>query len=149
MNGIFASLMVASGVVGGSPELAWHDDYAVALREARAADRPLLIVLERRERATRSVGTASYRGELTQQELLANYELCHIDVSTDYGKTIAAAFNATEFPYTAITDRNVKLLIYRKAGRLSTDEWNATLAAYRNGEQPPAEPQPRTRICFT
>jgi hypothetical protein len=149
MNGIFASLMMAAAVSGAAPEQTWHDDYAVALREARAAQRPLLIVLEHPEQTSQRVGPANYRAASSDRDLLANYELCRIDVSTEYGKSIAAVFKATEFPYTAITDRPVKLLIYRRSGRLSGEEWTATLAAYRFGEVAPPEPQPRPRICFT
>jgi hypothetical protein len=149
MNGIFASLMVVTGVVGASPEQTWHDDYAVALREARAARRPILIVLQRPDRANRPVDPANFRAEAAESELLAHFELCRIDVTTEYGKSIAEAFKATEFPYTAITDKSVKLLIFRKAGRLAGDEWTATLATYRYGELTPPEPQPRPRICFT
>lgn len=148
MNGIFASLVVATGLVSATPEMIWHDDYAIALRDARVARRPLLIVLESPEDVDQRVEQVHFRPDPTQSELLEHYELCRIDVTTEYGKTIAAAFKATEFPHTAITDKAIKVLIFQKTGRFTTQQWVATLAAHSQGVAPAVEP-PRRRICFT
>ena len=80
----------------------------------------------------------------TQAALLAPYELCRVDVTTEYGKRVAAAFKVSEFPYTAIIDRTASVILYRKTGRFDTAQWASTLIHYQNGDHPR-----QARICFT
>jgi hypothetical protein len=71
-----------------------------------------------------------------QAALLGSYELCHVDVSTEYGKRVAQAFKATQFPHTAIIDRTGAVVLYKKPGAIAESEWSATLAKYQTGERP-------------
>jgi hypothetical protein len=75
-------------------------------------------------------------GEGSQQtELLKSYELCHVDVSTEYGQKVADAFKAKSFPYVAVIDKTASVIIYQKAGQPGTEEWNRMLAAHKSGER--------------
>ncbi len=110
----------------------WQDDYGVALDAARLAKKPLLIVLE----MPSDRGSDSAEGDLVGSALLKPYELCSVDVSTPVGKRVAEAFSAKEFPYTVITDRDGKNVIYRKAGHQTELDWNSLLMTYRDGKKP-------------
>ncbi|MEX2188241.1 MAG: hypothetical protein WD875_15650 [Pirellulales bacterium] len=146
MNGLFAALALATGVLaqGATPE--WKASYAEAYHAGRNGRRPVLVVIDKPAEAAYRVDQASFaRGEVNADEraLLANYELCHVDASTEYGQKIAKSFGATQFPYVAITDRRVDVLLVERTGRMSQDQWMATLAKYSTGER--AEPV----VCFT
>lgn len=146
MNGLFAALALATGVLaqGATPE--WKSSYAEAYRAGKNARRPVLVVIDKPAEAAYRVDQASFaRDEMSDREsaLLANYELCHIDASTEYGQKIAKSFGATQFPYVAITDRRVEILLVQHTGRMSQEQWMATLAAHRTGQR--AEPA----VCFT
>ncbi len=67
--------------------------------------------------------------------MLGNYELCHVDVSTEYGQQVAKAFGATQFPHTAIIDRTGAVVLFKKPGQIAETEWTAALTRYQSGEQ--------------
>lgn len=147
MNGLFAAVAVATSVLaqGAAPE--WKSSYAEAYHAGKNARRPVLVVIDKPAEAAYRIDQASFtRGEVAADEraLLANYELCHIDAGTEYGQKIAKRFGATQFPYVAITDRGVDVLLVEHTGRMSQDQWMATLAKYRTGQRA-AEPA----VCFT
>lgn len=145
MSGL-ASLVIASGFLAAAPGgNHWHHDYGAALEAAKEAERPLLVVLEVPTDPARRVAPAHFTLDPTQTALLANYELCRIDVRTGYGKRVAQAFRASEVPHTAIIDRTGSYVLYRNDGRISTDDWVATLVSHRTGKR--VRPQPQ--ICFT
>jgi hypothetical protein len=161
MNGFLASLAVAASMLGQAAEKQpsskpqWEGDYGRALQVARESGRPLLIVLDKPADPGRRVEQVRFAPDDAQQDQLRGYTLCHVDVSTPYGEKIAKAFKATEFPYTAITDRTVSVLIYENSGRFTADDWAATLASHRRGLRSGESDPPQTttarqgRICFT
>jgi hypothetical protein len=153
MNGFFSAVAMLSGLVAqSSDQPVWRGNYLEALREAQRAGVPLVIVLDRPGVPGERLEQVSLRSSRTAPELLKAYRLCHVDVSTDYGRRVAAAFKADRFPYTAITDREGKWIVFEKTGGFTGDEWTATLAAYRRGERPEAPPavsSGRPRLCFT
>jgi hypothetical protein len=115
----------------------WHEDYTSALSAARADRKPLLVVMHNPQRPQQQLEQASHvTGEATT--LLENYHVCRIDVSTENGKRVASVFRATSFPYTVITDREAKKIIYRKGGAFTDSQWTETLADYRRGSKPVA-----------
>jgi hypothetical protein len=146
MNGLFAAVAVASGVLAQGEAPQWKTSYAEAYHAGKNARRPVLVVIDKPAEAAYRIEQASLaRGEVGPDEraLLAGYELCHIDAGTEYGRKIATSFGATQFPYVAITDRKVEVLLAEHTGRMSQDQWLATLAKHRTGER--AEPV----VCFT
>ncbi|MGL4514955.1 MAG: hypothetical protein ACRCT8_17860 [Lacipirellulaceae bacterium] len=116
----------------GSPAIAWQADYGQALEETREESRPLLVVLdnpsnedERLDPALVSATSGAFP--------LDSYELCRVDVSTEYGKSVADVFHVTEFPHVAIIDKTGSVILRRVAGNLSADQWKATLARHETG----------------
>ena len=110
----------------------WHADYGKALAATRTDDRPLLIVLDAPKTAAgkQQLDTA---GE--QAKLLAAYQLCHVDISTEYGKRVAKVFNAKQFPFTAIIDKTGSIVLHKKQGALTDAQWSKTLTTYKSGER--------------
>ena len=145
-----AVLLIGVGAVpapAGGQE--WLSDYGVALREARIEQMPLLVVLHDPSDETHRVKQVKQTNG-TLAGLLKSYKLCRVDVTTAYGHSVAKAFKATSFPHTVVIDRSGSRQIFKKSGRLSTSEWTATLAAYKNGAIRYAAPvRHQPAVCFT
>ena len=90
------------------------------------------------------------RMNLRLLELLRPYNLCHVDVSTDYGKKVAEAFKAEDFPYTAIIDKTGSVIIFAKAGKMANEEWQGVLKKFREGDRASAitTSRPTERTSF-
>ena len=80
-----ALLAASSAVTPAKTE--WQADYGKALATTRSENRPLLIVLDAPETA---VSADMLAAEGPNADLLKSYELCHVDVTTEYGKKVAA-----------------------------------------------------------
>jgi hypothetical protein len=146
MNGMIAALAVATGMLSQAPAPAWKSTYAEAYHAGKAARRPVLVVIDKPGDAAYRIDQVSLvRTDIGADEaaLLASYELCHIDAGTPYGQDVAKRFGATQFPYVAITDKRVEFLLTQHTGRMSQQQWLATLAKYRTGEEPAPV------VCFT
>jgi hypothetical protein len=100
---IALSSLTASAVSTGADAVQWQADYGEALAATRQDDRPLLVVLDVPDDPKSAVETEQFEIEGEQGKLLESYQLCHVDVSTKYGKKVAEAFRAKQFPFTAIT----------------------------------------------
>jgi hypothetical protein len=115
----------------------WKASYAAAYQAGRETRRPVLVVIDKPAEPAYRVESVSGRFDAPTERdaaLLAGYEMCHIDASTDYGQKVAESFGVKQFPYVAITDRRVEVLLFEKAGHMSQAEWAATLAKHRSGE---------------
>lgn len=123
---VFSAAAVSAGSVK------WQSDYGKALEASRAEARPLLVVLDKPSDQAEPEQLAA-EGE--QEELLGAYECCHVDVSTEYGEKVADAFKAKEFPFAAIIDKTGSVVLTKKAGKVSDEEWQSTLATYKHGER--------------
>lgn len=132
----------------------WYSDYGVALQQARAAGKPLLIVLDSPAESAAQLPQVS-DADAQHRALLAQYVLCRVDVSTKYGQAVAAAFQATRFPHTAIIDRSGRYKIFKYTGQLSAQQWQATLTHYRTGQAPGtsavsySQPAAQPYVCRT
>jgi hypothetical protein len=145
MNLVLVSLLATLAAPGQD----WMTDYGQALEAARAARKPLLIVLDNSTPAEENAKPVAHRGVTP---LLASYVLCRIDVSTPYGEKVAAAFHAQSFPQTAVIDNRGSVILARRQGTMTEADWTALLTTYETGRRrtisPPAMmsmPQP----CFT
>ena len=129
---ILAGALVISMSLGVSPaEVDWGSHYGNALREARQGNRPMIIVLEHSEA---SLANARQLRAKTNQTLLNQFVLCRVDVSTEYGEQVAAAFHVNKFPYTVVTDKQAQRVVYRRVGKISSRDWVATLTRIRDGQ---------------
>ena len=129
---LFASLLLiaASSFAqsdGSEAEVEWSVDYAKAFAAAKTSKKPLLVVIEDSTKGADKFEEEKLATDETQVELLNEFELCRIDVSSKTGKKVAQAFGATELPYTAITDRTNSIVVYRRAGKMSRNEWISAL----------------------
>jgi hypothetical protein len=132
--------MIAVGVLAGSPQpVEWQADYGKALAATRAGDQPLLVVLDEPKSADARVEPALLREEAAVGQdsgLLRRYHLCHVDVSTRYGKKVARAFKARRFPHVAIIDKSGSVVIFAKSGKMAKNEWNEALRSHQDGTRP-------------
>ncbi|HYO23731.1 MAG TPA: hypothetical protein VEQ85_02165 [Lacipirellulaceae bacterium] len=131
-----AAAVVASSFAVMPEQANWQADYGKALAATRSDQRPLLVVLDIPSNPQASLSGELLAAQGEQAKLLEAYELCHVDVSTAYGKQVAEAFKATQFPHTAIIDRTGAVVLFKKPGQIGATEWNATLAKYQSGVQP-------------
>jgi hypothetical protein len=153
MNGILAAWTVAAGLVGQTPDAPqWHTDYGVALAATKRAERPLLVVIDEPNRPDHRIEQVSARLERAQAELLAAYELCHIDATTQYGRQVAESFKVREYPHTAIIDRTGSVILHQQSGQFTAQRWAATLATFKSGvyhaERTATATRSRGRACF-
>lgn len=125
--------VMTAGVATDAVE--WQSDYGKALEASRADSRPLLIVLDNPSDPQAAAAEDQLAAEGEQEELLGAYECCHVDVTTEYGKKVADAFKAEEFPFAAIIDKTGSVVLHKAAGKVSNEEWHATLATYKTGER--------------
>ena len=66
---------------------------------------------------------------------MKRYRLCHVDVTTKYGKKVAGAFKAKRFPHVAIIDRSGSVVIYKKSGQIEATEWTTALKDHQEGNR--------------
>lgn len=128
--------IAASTLAVTSAKVQWQADYGKALAATRNDQRPLLVVLDNPADEKAAFDGKLLAAEGEQAELLKSYRLCRVDVSTEYGKKVAQAFGATQFPHTAIIDKTGSTVLFKKPGQIAGDEWQATLAKYEKGIQP-------------
>jgi hypothetical protein len=128
--------VIAFSTAGVSADaVQWQSDYGKALEASRNGARPLLIVLDNPSDPQAAAEEDQLAAEGEQQELLSAYECCHVDVTTEYGRRVADAFNAQEFPFAAIIDKTGSVVLCKKTGKVSDEEWQQTLAEYKSGER--------------
>jgi hypothetical protein len=139
MSSFLATAVLALAVVTAPPESPqWETSYGKALESTRSEGQPLLVVLDKPGSAdARLAPELMSPGEqgAKQLELLRSYELCHVDVSTEYGQKVADAFKAKTFPHVAVIDKTGSVIIYSKSGQTSSDEWARILSAYKSGDR--------------
>ena len=136
---LLIALVAGVLIVPAQPSLissGWTNDYDAAVEAARAAGLPLLIVLEDEGRASNPLFSLTSPKVL---RVLSRYRLCRLDVKSELGQRIATGYNATQFPYTLITDARCERIVFRGAGSFSQGSWERTLANY-------AGPNPKTHI---
>lgn len=131
---LITTLALSSAVAATKP-VEWQADYGKALAATRADDRPLLVVLDVPNDAKKAVEKDQVKTDGDQANLLAKYQLCRIDASTEYGQRVAKVFKANKFPFTAIIDKTGSVVLTKKQGQLTDAEWNETLTNYKSGER--------------
>lgn len=140
MVSYLATAMMAIGLLASTPDSTeWKSDYGDALAETRAEDnQPLLVVLDEPQAKETSIEPALQEAsdvEVADGKLLKHYRLCRIDASTKYGQKVAGAFKAKRFPHVAIIDKSGKVVLFKKAGRITTTELTTALEKHQDGER--------------
>jgi hypothetical protein len=129
------AVLSASSLAMTPGKATWQADYGKALQATRSDQRPLLVVLDNPADPAASVEPQLLDAQGDQAELLKPYRLCRVDVTTDYGKKVAASFGAKQFPHTTIIDKTGKVVLFKQAGKIADDQWRNTLAKFEKGEQ--------------
>jgi hypothetical protein len=114
-------------------QLKWHDNYGAALNATRKDGRPLLIVLEDTKNKETAIDQSLLADEGEQAELLAKYNLCRVDASTQYGQKVAKVFRATTFPMTAIIDKAGAVILDKQTGKVEGSRFRTRLAEHQTG----------------
>jgi len=127
--------VAASSFAVTPAKVKWQADYGKALAATRSDQRPLLVVLDNPADAKTTFDAKLLSPEGASSKLLKSYRLCRVDVSTEYGKKVAQAFGASQFPHTAIIDKTGATVLFKKPGQIAGDEWQSTLAKFEKGER--------------
>jgi hypothetical protein len=149
MINLMATASLAVGLLVASPQpREWQTSYGKALEATKSASSPLLVVLDKpnsdKDRiAPELLGEESVG---TQSQLLQSYTLCHVDVTTDYGKKVANAFRATSFPHVAIIDKTGSTVLYRTTGKIDAAHWQQVLTQHKSGE--PVKAQAVSHVTY-
>ncbi len=126
---------VAAALTGNAqPAADWHADYGDALAETRQDHQPLLVVLDAPSDEAKRLDPALLTAE-NGAFPLDRYSLCHIDVTTDYGKKVAEGFKVTEFPHVAIIDNSGSVILERVKGDVTKKDWLAVLNQHAKGQR--------------
>ena len=137
MISYLATTLLAVAAAAAPPQaIEWQSDYGKALAATRADDLPLLVVLDKPGVDESSLDPALLgNGQQAEKGLndLHDFQLCHVDVSTEYGQKVADVFHANKFPYTAVIDKSGTYILFSKSGKIDSDQWNGLLAAYKAG----------------
>ena len=123
-----SSVITDSGTIDQKTKLRWHRKYDVAKKKAQSMSRPLVVVLENPQDHAQKIDETKLREKNRLKLAKERFELVRVDVNTDYGKRVAAAFGAKRLPYTAITDDRSAQIVFRKAGQMSEEDWTLALA---------------------
>ncbi|MCP4190708.1 MAG: hypothetical protein GY768_08775 [Planctomycetaceae bacterium] len=128
MQLLIVNLMAATSLaVSATGDLDWSTHYGNAKAKASQSNRPLLVIIENPTVAADRLDDSALVQNKERVAIVKNYELCRVDASTPYGKRVAAAFGAKTLPYTAVTDRAARYITYRRAGKMSADQWSRAL----------------------
>lgn len=148
MISYLATVTLAVGLLAGAPQAPrWEASYGKALQATREADAPLLVVLDKpnTEDARLEPELLSENVVVGQEiELLRPYRLCHVDVTTKYGRRVAKAFRANRFPHVAIIDKTGSTVIFHQSGQIQPKEWEQILTQHKSGDRIVAKAVSRT-----
>jgi hypothetical protein len=139
MVSYIATATLAIGFLAASPQAPqWKASYGKALQATRQNDQPLLVVLDKPDSETARIepdllSEGSSASESANQ--LKKYQLCHVDVTSEYGKKVAEAFHVTSFPHVAIIDKTGSVILARKTGKFDAAAWQKLLSKHENGER--------------
>lgn len=129
------AVLTALGLTAAqAPSPQWQSDYATALEQTRSDDRPLLMVIDQPGQQDASLSQEVLNSNA--DGALADYDLCHVDASTEYGAKVAKAFGTTSYPYIAFIDKSGKKILHSESGKLDTAKWNELVGKYRAGNLP-------------
>ena len=128
------SVLALTTAVAPNDSAEWIDDYGKALEQTREGDRPLLVVLDDPTDAEKRLD-AELLDPTSGAFPLGSYDLCRIDVSTEYGQRVAEVFRATSFPHVAIIDKSGRVILTRVSGPITEESWRSTLARHESGDR--------------
>ena len=148
MNALVAGFLVTISSMAASNETPiWNSDYGVALEATKAADQPLLVLIDKPADMGADSGEAVLHPSGELQQLLADYTLCYVDANSEYGRRVADVFRAEQFPFAAVIDSDGRKILSKWTGTRTSDQWIETLGGpsrsddlvYRGQEDQPTD----------
>jgi hypothetical protein len=144
----WSALILLAALSGDTYEPNVYDNYKQAWHAGRAQSLPVLVILNPGEDTDSSpVDIEWLRRSRHRRDLLDNFVVAVIDVSTPEGKTAHKLFGSAALPRVSVLDRQQKWQIYRTSRNLSAEDWNVLLETHRKGDPPP--PRPKPAQCLT
>lgn len=126
-----AVLLLALGV-GADTNLEWNDNYGEVKRIAAQKKMPVVVVLEDPSKPSTSFSEKELEADPEQVKLLRKFQLCRIDVTSNYGKNVAKSFKATRFPYTIMLDKSASYITLRRSEKMTPNQWATSLLANKD-----------------
>jgi hypothetical protein len=143
MMSYIATATLAVGLLAATPQApVWEASYGKALQATRDGNQPLLVVLDKpNSEDARIEPKLLSDGDISGKsvEALKPYQLCHVDVTSDYGKKVAEVFHAKTFPAVAIIDKTGSVIIHRQNGKIDAAGWEKMLKEHKDGLRPTAK----------
>ena len=137
MNAIFAVCLLSATTNSAVWEpLVLKEHYGQALQSARSHGRPLVLVMQDSSDPHHPLQQIKQVSDKVDRELLDQFELCRVDVTTPHGKKTARAFGAEKFPYTVLIGNKGKKIVFRRAGPMAPEDWQNTLASHQTTQDP-------------
>lgn len=127
-------LLVAFGAAPVGPQP--FTSYAEGYKFAQESKRPLLVIMH----GDNKVDWSMIERSEARRNLLANYVVVTVDVTTEEGKQTHALFQSPALPQVVVIDKQQKLQIYRTSKALSAEDWTVVLEQYREGNWIPPRP---------
>jgi hypothetical protein len=153
MQWIFGAALLAAIPVSESRDVVetpHHVSYTTGYQAARAAQRPILLVLNPKAGSPDGAVTLEALCKTRQRrELLKNYVVVIVDTGTQHGQLVRESFGARQLPYVAVIDKRQQKLIYRTSDALQGQQWTWVLETYRTGEQAANASFVDPRLCTT
>jgi hypothetical protein len=150
MISYLATATLAVGLLAATPEPPqWESNYGKALSATRAGNSPLLVVLDEPNSKEARIEPALLSKNVVmgnEFELLRPYHLCHVDVTTKYGRKVAKAFGANRFPHVAIIDKTGSTVLFHRSGKINATEWTTALTQHKSGER--SRPRVLTQVSY-
>jgi len=138
LSSLATASLAISALLAAPQQPQWESSYGKALKATRSADSPLLVVLDKPKTKDARLSPELLNDEKVEGKsgaLLKPYQLCHVDVTTRYGKKVAKAFHATTFPHVAIIDKTGSTVIFTKKGDIQANEWQRILTRNKSGDK--------------
>jgi hypothetical protein len=128
--------LLLSTVVGAAPVETASDfvEYGPAYYAAQESRRPLLVILNSGpSTAESSVKPEDIRKARVRRELLKQYTVVVVDVSTEAGRRTHHLFGAPALPYVSVIDKQQKYQLYQSSKPHAAADWNLLLEKHKDG----------------
>jgi hypothetical protein len=109
-----------------SDGLNWETNYTAALEQLKTGKKPMVVLFEDRTSPKTMLNESGIDAEAIAKTL-EQFDLVHVDVTTDYGKKLVASFGAHDFPYTTVIGKGnngiARLIGQTNNGPMTVTNW--------------------------
>jgi hypothetical protein len=112
----------------------WHRDYALALKQAQAAGKPLAVFIGSKQAGWHDVAREGRLSPEVRRHLTEAYVCLYLDASRPTDRQLADSFEAGSLPALVLSDHSRSYQAYRHAGALDDASLTAVLQKYSRAE---------------